>query len=147
MTSNEEDWLMETSVKVRFRFHPADVERPFIHLLATRFGLTFSILQADISPDKGGRMVMDLAGEENAIEEAVRFAAEQNVDVKILSRVVHWDDKVCVHCGSCTAVCRTQALSLDPETAMLSFDNARCVVCEMCVKVCPTGALSVELSS
>ena len=66
--------------------------------------------------------------------------------MQILSRVVRWDDKVCVHCGSCSAVCRTRALKLDHDTAMLSFDNDRCVVCEMCVKACPTGALTVELS-
>ena len=137
---------MEKSVKIRFLFHPVDSERPFIHLLATRFGLTFSILQADIRPDKGGRMVLDLSGDEKAIEEALKFSEEQGVEVQILSRVVRWDDAVCVHCGSCTAVCRTRALTLDPETAMLSFDNARCVVCAMCVQVCPTGALKVELS-
>ena len=137
---------MEKSVKIRLRFTPSDTERPFVHLLATRFGLVFSILQADITPDKGGRMVLDLSGEEAAIEEALKFTIEQGVDVRILSRVVHWDDKVCVHCGSCTAVCRSKALQLDPETAMLSFHNERCVVCEMCVKTCPTGALTVELS-
>ena len=137
---------MEKSVKIRLRFTPADTDRPFVHLLATKFGLTFSILQADISPDKGGRMVLDLSGEEKAIADALKFTEEQGVDVKILSRVVHWDDKVCVHCGSCTAVCRTRALKLNPETAMLSFENDRCVVCEMCVKACPTGALTVELS-
>ena len=137
---------MEASVKIRLRFRPMDTERPFVHLLATRFGLVFSILQADITPDKGGRMVLDLTGEESAIEEALKFTIDQGVDVQILSRVVRWDDKLCVHCGSCTAVCRTQALRLDPDTAMLSFDNARCVVCEMCVKACPTGALTVALS-
>lgn len=137
---------METSVKVRLRFRPVDTERPFVHLLATRFGLVFSILQADITPDRGGRMVLDLIGEEASIEEALQFTTDQGVDVRVLSRIVRWDDAVCVHCGSCTAVCTQRALTLDPETAMLSFDNARCVVCEMCVKSCPTGALRVELS-
>ena len=137
---------MEKSVKIRLRFTPADTERPFVHLLATRFGLVFSILQADITPDKGGRLVLDLSGEEQDIEEALKYTIDQGVDVMVLSRVVRWDDKVCVHCSSCTAVCRSRALSLSPDTAMLSFDNARCVVCEMCVKACPTGALTVELS-
>jgi len=137
---------METSVKIRLRFRPANTERPFVHLFATRFGLVFSILQADISPDKGGRLVLDLIGEESAIDDALKYTIEQGIDVQILSRVVRWDDRVCVHCGSCTAVCRTRALQLSPDTATLSFDNARCVVCEMCVSACPTGALTVELS-
>lgn len=137
---------MEISVKIRLRFRPQDTEQPFVHLLATRFGLVFSIYQADISPDRGGRLVLDLTGEREQIDEALRYAGECGVDVKVLSRVVHWDDQVCVHCGSCTAVCMQRALTLDSETAMLSFDNARCVVCEMCVSACPTGALRVELS-
>ena len=102
---------MEKSVKIRLRFTPSDTERPFVHLLATRFGLVFSILQADISPDKGGRMVLDLSGEEAAIEDALKFTIEQGVDVQILSRVVRWDDKVCVHCGSCIDRCPAQAIS------------------------------------
>lgn len=137
---------MEKSVKIRLRFRPEDTKQPFVHLFATRYGLVFSILQADITPDKGGRLVLDLSGEQSAIEEALAFTAAQGVNVQVLSRFIHWDDQVCVHCGSCTAVCVQRALTLDRETAMLSFDNARCVVCEMCTKACPTGAIRVELS-
>lgn len=137
---------MEKSVKIRLRFRPEDTKQPFVHMFATKYGLVFSILQADITPDKGGRMVLDLSGEQSAIEDALAFTAAQGVSVQVLSRVIHWDDQVCVHCGSCTAVCVQRALTLDRETAMLSFDNARCVVCEMCTKACPTGAIRVELS-
>lgn len=137
---------MEKSVKIRLRFRPEDTKQPFVHLFATKYGLVFSILQADITPDKGGRLVLDLSGEQRAIEEALAFTAAQGVSVQVLSRVIHWDDQVCVHCGSCTAVCVQRALTLDRDTAMLSFDNARCVVCEMCTKACPTGAIRVELS-
>lgn len=137
---------MEKSVKIRLRFRPEDTKQPFVHLFATKYGLVFSILQADITPDKGGRLVLDLSGDQSAIEAALAFTAAQGVSVQVLSRVIHWDDQVCVHCGSCTAVCVQRALTLDRETAMLSFDNARCVVCEMCTKACPTGAIRVELS-
>jgi len=133
-------------VKIRLIFSHGDVNRPFVHHYVTRFGLTFSILQADITPDIGGRMVLDLMGEEENIEKALKYTIEQGVDVQVLSRVVRWDDKVCVHCGSCTAVCRARALTLSPDTALLSFDNEKCVVCEMCVSACPTGALTVALS-
>ena len=137
---------MEKSVKVQLRFRPEDTKQPFVHLFATRFGLIFSILQADITPDRGGRLVLDMSGEQQSIEDALSFTAEQGVSVQVLSRVIRWDDQVCVHCGACTAVCVQRALTLDRETAMLSFDNARCVVCEMCTRSCPTGAIRVELS-
>lgn len=136
---------MESSVKILMKFRPGDTEKPFVHLFATQFGLVFSILQADISPDRGGRMVLDLSGEREGIDKALAFAAAQGVTVKVLSRAVHWDEDACVHCGACTAVCVQKALSLDRDSWTLSFDNARCVVCEMCVKACPCGALRVEL--
>lgn len=137
---------MATSVKIQLKFLPGDTGKPFVHLFATRFDLIFSILQADISPDKGGRMVLDLSGEKENIEQAMAFAEGEGIAVRVLSRAIHWEDRICVHCGACTAVCVQKALTLDPESAMLQFDNARCVVCEMCLKACPTGAISVQLS-
>ena len=137
---------MATSVKIQLNFHPGDTGRPFVHLFATRFNLVFSILQADISPDKGGRMVLDVTGEKENIEQAMAFTEGEGISVRILSRAIHWDDQVCVHCGACTAVCVQKALTLDQESAMLQFDNQRCVVCEMCLKACPTGAISVQFS-
>lgn len=135
---------MEGSVKVRLGFQPTETVKPFIHLFATRFGLIFSILQADISPDRGGYTILDLNGEMASINTALDYAREQGIKVSILSRAVHWDDHVCVHCGACTAVCLQQALTLDPSTAMLRFDNAKCVLCEMCISACPTSALKIQ---
>ncbi len=136
---------MQKSVKVRLQFNTTDTEKPFVHLFATKFGLVFSILQADIMPGRGGRMIMDLTGEAEDIERALAYAAERNVRVKILSKAIVWNDASCVHCGACTAVCLHKALTLDPVTAELSFNNESCVVCEMCVKACPTGAVRVDI--
>lgn len=135
---------MQKSVKIRLRFPENSPNKPFVHLFATQFGLVFSIFQADITPGKGGRMILDLTGESGNIDKALAFAGENGVKVDILSKAIRWDTNVCVHCGACTAVCVHKALTLDRETAELSFDNDRCVVCEMCIKACPTGAVSLE---
>ncbi len=136
---------MPKSVKVRLKFNTRDTEKPFVHLFATEFGLIFSILQADITPGQGGRMILDLTGEAENIDRALEFALSRGVRVKILSKAIVWNDQTCVHCGSCTAVCLHKALTLDPETAELRFNNENCVVCEMCLKACPTGALKVDI--
>ncbi len=136
---------MRKSVKVRLKFNTSDTEKPFVHLFATEFGLVFSILQAEITPGQGGRMILDLTGEAENIEKALEYAKSRNVRVKILSKAIVWNDSTCVHCGSCTAVCMHKALTLDPVSAELSFNNENCVVCEMCVKACPTGAIAVDI--
>jgi ABC-type methionine transport system ATPase subunit len=93
---------MQKSVKVRLQFNTSDTEKPFVHLFATKFGLVFSILQADIMPGRGGRMIMDLTGEAEDIERALAYATERNVWVKILSKAIVWNDAASVHCGACT---------------------------------------------
>ena len=136
---------MVKSVKVRLKFQTSETDKPFVHLFATRFNLVFSILQADIIPGKGGRMIMDLSGEAEDIDKALEYASENGVKVKILSKAIVWNEQTCVHCGACTAVCMNKALTLDPVTAELKFDNEKCVVCEMCTIACPTGAIKVDI--
>ncbi len=133
------------SVKVLLRFPVSETGKPVTWMFATEYGLRFSILQADIRSDRGGKLIMDLTGEPENIEKALQFARDENVGVSILSRTVYWDDKTCVHCGACTAVCTTKALSIDPVTAELVFHNDKCTVCEMCTHACPTGAMKVDL--
>ena len=132
------------SVKVLLKFAVDEVKKPITWTFATEYGLRFSILGADVRAT-GGRLIMDLSGEEEAIEQALDFARGENVSVTVLSRSVVWDNARCVHCGACTAVCPSKALHLDPASAELCFDNERCVVCEMCTHACPTGALQVNL--
>ena len=136
---------MEKSIKVRLKFDANSASKPMIYYFARNFDVVFSILQADIRPGTGGRTIMEMRGEEDALERSLEYARNQGVDVKILSKAVVWNEKSCVHCGSCTAVCQPKALLLDPHTAELSFNNAACVVCEMCISACPTGSISIDL--
>jgi len=133
------------SVKVLLKFPVDEASKPVAWVFATEYGLKFSILHADIRAGRGGRIIMDLSGEEENIARAMEYARSENIEVKVLSRMVLWEDGVCVHCGACTAVCTAKALSLDPVTAELKFDNEKCVACEMCTHACPTGAMHVDL--
>ena len=130
--------------KIMLKFPEHETSKPIAWLFATEYGLRFSILQADIRAGRGGRIIMDISGEEDDITRAVAFARQENVEVQFLSRVVRWENDVCVHCGACTAVCTSKALTLDKETCELNFDNSKCLACEMCTQACPTGAMHVE---
>ena len=136
---------MEKTVKVRFRFDADSASKPMIFYLARDYNIVFSILQADIKPGEGGRIIMDLRGEEEDIAKGLDYAVSCGVNVKTLTKAIVWNDKTCVHCGTCTAVCTHRALVLDSETAQLSYNNENCVVCEMCVPTCPTGAISTDI--
>ena len=133
------------SIKVLLQFPISETNSPVTWMFATEYGVRFSILQADVRPGQGGRLVLDLAGEEDSLAAALEYAKSVDVSVTILSKSVEWDEDLCVHCGACTAACPTKALTIDPQTAELCFDNEKCVVCEMCTRVCTTGAMKVAL--
>ena len=131
------------SIKVLLQFPISETNSPVTWIFATKYGIRFSILQADVRPGQGGRLILDLAGDEQSLADALDYARSVNVSATILSKSVEWDERLCVHCGSCTAACPTKALSISPDTAERSFDNELCVVCETCTRVCTTGAMKV----
>ncbi len=55
------------------------------------------------------------------------------------------DNKKCVHCGACTAVCKSNALEIDKNDFTLKFNKDKCLGCERCVDACPLRAISVRL--
>lgn len=55
---------------------------------------------------------------------------------------IHVDDKKCVQCGACTAVCNSNALSMDPAAWTLAYDEQKCKGCLLCINACPLRAIS-----
>jgi ferredoxin len=56
-------------------------------------------------------------------------------------------DERCVHCGACTSVCPSSALSMDAPGWALAFQPSRCIACKRCLGACPLGAISASDSS
>jgi ferredoxin len=50
-----------------------------------------------------------------------------------------------VHCGACTAVCPSRALTMNGDKWTLTFDHSKCLICELCVKACPLKAMDVNI--
>jgi ferredoxin len=51
------------------------------------------------------------------------------------------DEAACDRCGTCIAVCPSDALVL---TEKLSVDFSLCTRCGRCVALCPVGALALQ---
>ena len=60
------------------------------------------------------------------------------------SQEVQRDKIKCTHCGACTAVCPTGALSIQRPRMTVRFNQKKCSVCELCVPACPTRAMEVH---
>jgi len=125
------------------RFTQEEVDKPIVCQLAKRYNLDFNILKARIYPHRLGVMVLELYGARKNFKEGVRYLKESGIDVKNASQAVMRDNEKCTHCGACTAVCTTGALSIDRPEMIVVFDQQRCSVCELCVRACPTRAMTI----
>jgi len=52
------------------------------------------------------------------------------------------DEKLCMACGRCVSVCKSEALSMDMENMRVLVDRVKCKGCGVCVAECPVGAMS-----
>ena len=126
------------------RFPRTEVQKPLVCNLARDFDLVFNILNAGILPRKEGYMVLELSGTRKNFKDGVAYLKSQGVDVQNASQEVKRDDAICTHCGACTAVCPTGALSIQKPEMLVVFDLKKCSVCELCVPACPTRAMKVR---
>lgn len=115
--------------------------KPVIYRLARDFDLVFNILEAKILPRKEGRILLELRGEEDLIKKGINFLEDHHVIVEHLADKVWREEELCVHCGACTGLCPTEALSVAEPDKKTKFDVEKCVACGMCGLVCPFGAM------
>ena len=126
------------------RFPKTEVENPIVCFLASEFGLTFNILKATILPRKEGVMVMELSGKRKDFNKGVQYLKKHGVHVQAADRDIKRNTAVCTHCGSCTAVCPTGALSIKRPEMSVEFKQKKCSVCGLCVPACPPRAMEVR---
>lgn len=128
--------------RVTLTFPRRTVQMPLTYRLAKDFNIAANIIRAQVAPNQVGKLVLELAGDIDQLEAALDWMRSQEIGVSLASREIMIDDQACVHCGLCTGVCPTQALTLHPETWQLQFNRSRCIVCEQCVPTCPVQAIS-----
>jgi ferredoxin len=115
-----------------------------VSYLTKDYDLTFNILNATILPRKEGLMVLELSGTRKSFREGVKYLKNQGIHVENASQEIKRDKNKCTHCGACTAVCPTTALSVQRPEMLVLFEQEKCSICELCVPACPTRAMEIR---
>lgn len=126
-------------------FGKAEVGKPIVCYLAVDYNLTFNILKATILPRKEGVMVLELSGNRKDFNRGVRYLKENGIHVTPVGQDISRNNTRCTHCGSCTAVCPTSALSVNRPEMSVVFNHKKCSVCGLCVPACPTRAMEISI--
>lgn len=129
---------------LRLRFPKTEVQKPIVCYLTKDYDLTFNILNATILPRKEGLMVLELVGSRKNFRDGVKYLKDQGIQVENASQEIRRDKNKCTHCGACTAVCPTSALSVERPEMLVIFNQEKCSICELCVPACPTRAMEIS---
>lgn len=129
------------------KFPPEVVDRPIVYKLVKDYDLIFNILKAFITPGKEGIMILEIEGSQENLSKGLKYLKEMGVEVSPLSQRIVKNEEVCIHCGSCIAVCPTGALYIDRTSFKVIYNPEKCTACEFCVVVCVTKAMEVHIES
>lgn len=120
----------------------ADISgEPLVCNLVKQFDLMFNISKAQISPRKEGQLTLELIGAEPNILEGIGYLKECGVKVLGLAHQVRRVEELCMHCGMCTAMCPTDALTVDKTSRLVMFTQENCTACGLCTRICPVQAM------
>jgi len=133
-------------MKKRFilTFPPVAVQEPVTYNLIKEYDIKVNILNAYISSEDGGRLAVELEGDEEAIRQGLEYVRNLAIDCVPLEKNIMFRQENCIHCGACTAVCFTGALQMERKEWKLTFDSERCVVCELCTGACPLKLFHID---
>jgi len=120
------------------------LDKPIVYKLVKDYDLTFNILQARITPEEEGLLILELTGRRENYDRGMKYLTDLGVKTQPLKKDVTRDESRCTHCGACVVICPTGALSMDEKTRKVDFDSKKCIACELCVKTCPPRAMRVK---
>ena len=126
------------------KFSNTVVQKPIVCYLVKDYNLTFNILNAAILPRKEGVMVLELSGSKKNFKDGIQYLKNMGVHVRNASQEIKRVAQKCTHCGACTAVCPTGALSIERPEMKVAFIQKKCSICELCVTACPTRAMEIR---
>lgn len=131
--------------RVKLTFPKRSIHMPITYRLAKDFNIAANIIRAQVAPNQVGTLVVELSGDIDQLNDGIDWLEAQDIQVSVASGEIVIDSDLCVHCGLCTGVCPTRALTLDPNSFQLVFNRSRCIVCEQCIPTCPVQAISTNL--
>ena len=99
-------------------------------------GTVFNIQKYSVNDGPGIRTVVFLKGC------PLRCKWCSNPESQSPKNQVLWDEKKCIHCGTCGKNCSSGAVLFSEKR--VSIDHAKCVGCGACIHICPGMALKME---
>lgn len=129
---------MKTAKKrMVLRFPAETVNEPITYILIKEYDVQINILNADITHGKEGNLLIEMAGQESNVDEALVYLESKQVEISPVVKTILFNEALCIHCGACASVCFPGALNMDRTSAKLVFSPEKCVACELCIKACP----------
>jgi ferredoxin len=125
------------------KFPPQSGDKPLSYHLVKDYDIRINILKAEVRPGKTGSLVLELEGTAENLKNGIAWLEENQVSCEPLNKKIHWNQSKCIHCGNCTAVCFSSALTMDNNWE-LDFDPDKCIVCELCVPACPLNLFEID---
>jgi Dissimilatory sulfite reductase (desulfoviridin), alpha and beta subunits len=126
--------------KILLSFPKMATGKPMAMELIKTYNLDFSILKAMIDDNIKGTLLLEIRGKQADIDAGIVFLRENQIGVKDVQSMVVVDQKKCVSCGACTAVCAVNALEMDENWSLVHHED-KCLECMLCVKACPMRAI------
>lgn len=125
------------------RFSPTLVEQPLVSKLVRTYDVDINILNADVASGRGGKLVVELSGSEEALKKSVLWLNQTGIIVSEMVKELNFQQEGCINCGACTAVCSPKALSMDRDWKLV-YDADLCVLCSLCIQACPMQLFSLS---
>ncbi|HKL58097.1 MAG TPA: NIL domain-containing protein [Sphaerochaeta sp.] len=125
------------------RFSPTLVEQPLVSKLVRTYDVDINILNADVASGRGGKLIVELSGSEEALRQSVLWLTGTGVVVSEMVKELNFQEERCIHCGACTAVCSPKALYMSEDWKLI-YDADLCVLCGLCVQACPMQLFSLS---
>jgi len=128
-------------------FPPEELDEPITYNLIKKYDIMVHIINAKITAGEEGHLVLGMSGQKENMEKAFEYLRSHNVKCESIKKSIRYNHQKCIHCGACTAVCFSGALSMERNNWELQFDHEKCIVCELCLKACPLNLFRADFES
>lgn len=125
-------------------FPPSSSDKPITYRLIRDYDFMVNILRAEITAGKEGRLLIEIEANEDELEKGLDFLKNEGVSIYQLGNEIEINEEECMHCGICTSVCFSGALSMNRKEWKLKFDSDKCVACGLCTEACPLDLISLH---
>jgi len=121
------------------------VTKPITYQLVKKYDLKFNILRAEITADIEGKILLEVEGSKEKVEEGIDFLESEGITIQDAAKDIVIDKEACINCGVCPSLCITSALEMNPGSHELVFNKDKCILCGFCENSCPVNAIRLKI--